>query len=850
MPNKKARPKKKKEGLTKKGGAKVFKDTKNQTLQPVELAQTKGIKPRPIVEEMQESYLDYAMSVIIARALPDVRDGLKPVHRRILYAMWDIGLKPGAKFRKSATIVGEVLGKYHPHGDAAVYDSMVRMAQNFSLRYPLVWGQGNFGSMDGDSAAAYRYTEAKLAPISEEMLLDIEKGTVNFRPNFDGSHNEPTVLPAKLPNLLLNGTMGIAVGMATNIPPHNLSELCSGIIHLIDNPRCLVEDLVEHIKGPDFPTSGIIYDINAVKQAYATGKGSIVMRAKTEIVEAAGDRYNIIVTEIPYQVNKASLIEKIASLVQDKKIDGIKDLRDESSKEGVRIVIELKKDAYPKKILNRLFTLTQLQDTFHVNMLALVDGIQPKVLNLKMVLEEYVRHREEAVKRRTTFDLERAKDRAHILEGLVLALKSIDRIINTIKKSRDKEEAKKNLMSKFKLTERQSVAILEMRLQQLANLERIKIEEELKEKKKIIKELSEILKSPKRILGIIKDELKTLRDKFGDKRRTEIVPHPVGEFKAEDLIPDEPAIIVITRDGYIKRLPPTAFKTQGRGGKGVMGLITKEEDAVDQILTTTTHKDLLFFTTRGRVFQLKAYDVPVSSRTAKGQAVVNFLQLSPNEKVSSLLSTDDLHDYQYLVMATRRGLIKKTDVKDFEKVRRSGLIAIKLKDGDLLEWVKPSNGKDEVALITANGQAIRFKETNVRSMGRAASGVRGIRLKGRDEVVGMDVVTSSMVVKGLLELFVVTENGFGKRTNLKLYKTQGRGGSGIKTAAITEKNGKIIYAEVFNTKDSRDVLVISAKGQVIRIESKTVPSLGRATQGVRIMKFKEKGDKVASVAFI
>jgi len=843
MPKKKARPNKKLKQT------RVSKEDKTAVQASLDVG-LGAVTKRPIVDEMQESYLDYAMSVIIARALPDVRDGLKPVHRRILYAMWSIGLKPSAKFRKSATIVGEVLGKYHPHGDSAVYDSMVRMAQNFSLRYPLVWGQGNFGSMDGDSAAAYRYTEAKLAHISEEMLLDIEKETADFRPNFDGSHNEPTVLPAKLPNLLLNGTMGIAVGMATNIPPHNLKELCDGISYLINNPKCSIEDLTQYIKGPDFPTSGIIYDINSIKQAYSTGKGSIVMRAKTEIIETKGDRYNIIVTEIPYQVNKANLIEKIATLVQDKKIEGIRDLRDESSKEGVRIVIELKKDAYPKKILNRLFTLTQLQDTFHVNMLALVDGIQPKVLDLKMILEEYVKHRQEVVRRRITFDLNKTKDRAHILEGLVLALKSIDKIIAIIKKSKDKEEAKNNLIKKFKLSERQSVAILEMKLQQLANLERLKVEQELKDKKKLIKELSEILKSPKKILEIISNELKALREKFGDERRTEIVPHPVGEFKAEDLIPDEPAIIVITRDGYIKRLPPTTFKTQGRGGKGVIGLTTKEEDVVEQVLTTTTHKDLLFFTTRGRVFQMKAYDVPVSSRTAKGQAIVNFLQLSPNEKVSAILSMADLDNYKYLVMATKKGLIKKVDVKDFEKVRRSGLIAIKLKDEDYLEWVKPSGGKDDIILVTANGQAIRFKETNVRAMGRAASGVRGIRLKREDEVIGMDVVPTSMVNKGLLELFVVMENGYGKRTNLKFYKIQGRGGSGIKTAAVTDKNGKIIFAEVFNAKDTRDVLIISTKGQVIRIESKAVPSLGRATQGVRIMKFKESGDKIASVTFI
>lgn len=805
---------------------------------------------RPITEEMKESYLDYAMSVIVSRALPDVRDGLKPVHRRILYAMWSLGLRPSAKFRKSATIVGEVLGKFHPHGDMAVYDSMVRMAQDFSLRYPLVWGQGNFGSMDGDSAAAYRYTEAKLAHISEELLFDLEKETVDFRPNFDDSHKEPKVLPAKLPNLLLNGTMGIAVGMATNIPPHNLKELCQGLIHLIDCKDCSVDDLMKYIKGPDFPTKGIIYNLNEIKQAYATGKGSIVMRARAEIVEDKAGVFKILVTEIPYQVNKANLLEKIAKLVQDKKIEGIKDLRDESNKEGVRIVIELKKDNYPKKILNRLYSLSQLQETFHVNMLALLDGIQPKVMNLKNILEEYIKHRRQVVLRRATYELNKAKERAHILEGLVLALKSIDRVIAVIKKSKDKEEAKSNLIKKFKLSDRQAVAILEMRLQQLANLERLKIEQELKEMKKIIKELSALIKSPKKILEVVKKELEKLRDKFGDDRRTEIVPHPIGEFKAEDLIPDEPAIIIITKDGYIKRLSPDTFRTQSRGGKGVMGLITKEEDVVDQLLTTTTHKDLLFFTTRGRVFQLKAYDVPVASRTAKGQAIVNFLQLSPNEKVSSIIFMDDLEDYQYLVMATVGGMIKKVDIKDFDKVRRSGFMAIKLKEGDILEWVSPSTGKDDIILATAAGQAIRFKEKDVRPMGRAAAGVRGIRLKSDDQVVGMDVVTTSMINKGMLELLVATKKGYGKRTNLKLYKTQRRGGTGIKTASLTAKIGKMIFTEVINAKDERDLIIISAKGQVIRLPLKSVSSLGRATQGVRLMSFKEKEDTIASITFV
>lgn len=808
------------------------------------------IEEVPIVNEMEDSYLNYAMSVIITRALPDVRDGLKPVHRRILYAMWDIGLKPGAKFRKSATIVGEVLGKYHPHGDMAVYDSMVRMAQDFSMRYQLVWGQGNFGSMDGDSAAAYRYTEAKLRPISEELLIDIEKDTVDFRPNFDGLYKEPAVVPAKLPNLLLNGTMGIAVGMATNIPPHNLTEICKGIIRLIDNPKSTVDDLMEDVTGPDFPTGGIIYDVKEIKQAYATGKGSIVMRGKTDIVENKNGTFTIIINEIPYQVNKASMIEKIASLVRDKKIIGIKDLRDESSKEGVRVVVELKRDSYPKKVLNQLFKLTQLQDTFHVNMLALLDGIQPRVLNLKTILEEYIKHRQIVIRRRTEFELNKAKDRAHILEGLVKALGSIDKVIAVIKKSKDKDVAKQNLIKTFKFTERQSIAILEMRLQQLANLERIKIEDELKEKQKLIKELETILSSEKKILGLIKDDLNMLIEKYGDDRKTQVIKQGVCDFKAEDLIPKEATIVITTKDGYIKRLPPDTFKTQGRGGKGIIGLATKEEDVVDQFFSTTTHSDLMFFTTKGRVFQLKAYDVPQASRTAKGQALVNFLQLAPNEKVSVVLAIDDLEGYEYLVMTTRNGLIKKSKLSDYTKVRKSGLIAVKLKGDDELEWVKPSTGNDDIMLITAKGQSIRFAEKNVRPMARAAMGVRGIRLVKGDSVVGMDIVDKSLKESNL-ELLVVMNQGFGKRTKIKEYKVQGRGGSGIRTAKITPKTGEIVAGWIINNKDlERDMIVISQKGQVIRLPFKTVPSLGRSTQGVRLMRFKNPSDKVASTTFV
>ncbi|MBU1130717.1 DNA gyrase subunit A [Patescibacteria group bacterium] len=809
------------------------------------------LENQPIVQEMQSSYLDYAMSVIVARALPDVRDGLKPVHRRILYAMWNVGLRASAKFRKSATVVGEVLGKYHPHGDTAVYDSLVRMAQNFAMRYPLINGQGNFGSMDGDAAAAMRYTEAKLMPLAEELLFDLDKNTVNFIPNYDGSHNEPVVLPAKLPNLLLNGSVGIAVGMATNIPPHNLSELIDGVVHLLDYPEATAEDLMEFIKGPDFPTGGIIYDINEIRAAYATGKGAVVMRAVTEIVEGKGGSFNIIVSEIPYQVNKATLLEKIAELVKDKRIEGIKDLRDESDKEGVRIMIELKRDAYPKKVLNALYKHTQLQDTFHVNLLALVDGIQPKVLTLKKILEEYIKHRQQIITRRTQYDLDKAKDRAHILEGLVMALEDIDRIIATIKKSKDKEDAKINLIKKFKLTERQAVAILEMKLQQLANLERLRVEEELKEKKKLIKDLTEILKSPKKILQIIKDELLKLKEKYGDERKTKVVKSAVGQFTTEDLIANEPTVVMVTKDGYIKRLPPDTFKVQSRGGKGVIGLATREEDIVEFLFTTMTHADLMFFTTRGRLFQLKAYEVPQTTRTAKGQAIVNFLQLAPEEKVSAILSTEDLSTFKYLVMVTKQGLIKKVEIEKLTNVRRSGLIAIKLKEGDVLEWVKPSTGKDNVILITAEGQAIRFREKDVRSMGRGAAGVRGIKFKKKeDEVVGMDILDQGQAGPNE-QLLVVMTNGFGKRTALKEYKVQGRGGTGIKTATITPKTGKIESSFIVNAKlTEEDLVIISDKGQVIRLPLKTVSVIGRATQGVRLMRFKEAGDRVASVTFV
>lgn len=1246
------------------------------------------VQSQSISEEMRKSYLDYAMSVIVSRALPDVRDGLKPVHRRILYAMWSVGLRASGKFRKSATVVGEVLGKYHPHGDSAVYESMVRMAQDFSMRYMLVRGQGNFGSMDGDSAAAMRYcvtgnsliltdrgimpiakisdkeetkinfnilncqggkkkavkffnsgkhniislatgegykikgsynhpllvwelngfgqpdvrwklleditendyvlinrnsslfsknnlpllsyfpdanakckdidlpramnndlafllgalvsegsfhqsqilfnnqdldfygkvkkiilsqfkgielyerdiqgdcrelsiyhqkavkflenigfprakshdkeipfsvlqsgkeairhflialfegdgsvsykrdkrhngesieltynskseklisqlkiillnfgivttspyqdkrngcykliisgveninnfykrvgffsqnkreklskiteinksrmsktdyipylnsylrknynqsfvqknnfdrynnleknyqklflvlldrdkrmiswilknnfffskvksieklkkqesvysvkvdskchsfiangfinhnTEAKLSAIAEELLFDIDKNTVDFIPNFDGTLKEPRVLPAKLPNLLLNGTMGIAVGMATNIPPHNLRELVAGINHLIDNPEATVEDLTQFVKGPDFPTGGYIYDSKEIQSAYATGKGGIVMRGCAEITETKAGMFQIIISEIPYQVNKATLVEKIADLVKEKKLEGIKDLRDESDKDGVRVVVDLKKDAYPKKILNSLYKHTQLQETFHVNSLALIDGIQPKVLTLKMILEEFIKHREEVVKRRTQYELDKAKDRAHILEGLMIALANIDEVIKTIKKSKDREEARINLIKRFKLTERQAVAILEMKLATLANLERLRIETELGDKKKLIDELSAILKSRTKMLGIIKSEINELAEKFGDDRRTKIVAHGVKDFQIEDLVPNEEVMVMMTRDGYIKRIPPDTFKVQGRGGKGVIGLTTKEEDMVDFMFMTMTHNDILFFTTKGRVFQLKAYEIPQSQRTAKGQAIVNFLQLIGSEQVTSILPLDKINKSKYLFFATEQGLVKKVKINDFDNVRRSGLVAIKIKNDDKLIWAKPTTGSDEIQIITAHGQAIRFKESDVRDMGRNAAGVMGVRLKKGDTLTGMGIIkTDDKERLKKYQVITVMEKGYGKRTPINLYKIQNRGGSGIRTAKVTSKTGNIVNAYVVNSEamKEKDLIVISEKGQVIRLAFKAVNQLGRDTQGVRLMRFKDAGDKVACVTWV
>lgn len=825
--------------------------SKKKEIQPESENNIGKIEETYITDEIQTSYIDYAMSVIISRALPDARDGLKPVQRRILFAMWQTGLRSTSRFKKSANVVGEVMGKYHPHGDSSIYEAMVRMAQDFSYRLPLINGQGNFGSVDGDPPAAMRYTEAKMSLAAETLMQDIDKETVNFYPNYDETQKEPRVVPAGLPNLLLNGSVGIAVGMATNIPPHNLGELIDGIVHLIDNPKSTVRDLMKHVKGPDFPTGGIMYNQKDIEDIYTTGKGSVVVRGRAEIIEAKGDKYTIIITELPYQVNKAHLLQKIADLVKDKKIEGIKDLRDESDRDGMRVVIELKKDAYSAKILNQLYKLTQLQETFHANMIALVDGgIQPRVLTLHTALEEFVNHRQEIVKRRAEYELKKAKDRVHILEGLKVALNNIDAVIKLIKASKDKEAARVGLMKKFKLTEIQATAILEMRLQQLANLERQKILDELKELKKLIKELESLLASKKKVLTVIKNELLGHKAKLANERRTEVIKHAVGSFSQEDLIPNEPTIVTVTADGYIKRLSPDVFKTQGRGGKGVSGLATRENDGVEHFVSTNTHADLLFFTSRGRVFVLKGYEVPQGSRTSKGQAVVNFLQLDPQENISAVLPAEDMQKFKSLVMVTSNGFVKKVAVEDFKNVRRSGLIAIKLKPNDELKWVKASKGKDEIVIVTKMAQAIRFKETGVRAMGRAASGVRAIKLKKGDSVLAMDIVYNDKI-KEDPQLFVLSELGFGKRTMINQYKVQGRGGSGIKTATISNKNGSLVSSHLIYKNDlAKDIIIISSKGQVIRLPIKSISSLGRATQGVRLMRFKEASDKVASAVAV
>ena len=810
------------------------------------------VKKREITEELQESYLDYAMSVIVSRALPDVRDGLEPVQRRILWAMWDIGLTHLARFRKSANVVGETMAKYHPHGDMAIYDTLARMAQEFSLRYPLINGQGNFGSVDGDSPAAMRYTETRLSKISEELLTDIEKETVDWQPNYDAVRQEPKILPAKLPNLLLNGSLGIAVGMTTNIPPHNLKEVADAILHLADHPEATNEDFLQFIKGPDFPTGGLIFDKKAIAQIYISGRGPVMVRAKAEITERKNRQFDIVVTEIPYQVNKAELIKKIAELAQEKKIEGIRDLRDESDREGLRIVIELKNDIPPQKILNQLFKHTDLQKDFHVNMIALVNGIEPRLLSLKDILFAYLEYRKIVVRRRTEFDLKKAKERAHILEGLVRALAQIDKVIAAIKKSKDRDDAHRNLVRLFRLSDLQATAILEMKLQTLAALEREKIETELREKLALIKDLELILKSPAKILKIIKEEVAELKQKYGDDRRTQLVLGGVAEFKEEDLIPDEETVITLSRDGYIKRLPPNVFSSQRRGGKGLIGSEVGDEDFLTNFLSAGTHDNILFFTDKGRVFQTKVYEIPAANRTSKGRAIHNFLEFPTDENINAIVSYPQVISQkssvisQFLVMATKNGLIKKTPLEDFENIRRSGIIAISLKKGDLLKWVRLSGGKDQVILVTEHGQSIRFKESQIRGMGRIAAGTRAVKLKKNDAVAGFDIIKEGKTPSDM-RLLVVMAGGFAKQTPLKEYKVQNRGGLGIKTANVTPKTGLLIAARTITVEE--EILALSAKGQVIRTKLESVRKTGRAAQGVRIMKL-APGDRLAGVVVI
>jgi len=814
------------------------------------------IIPVPVTAEMEKAYLDYAMSVIVSRALPDVRDGLKPVQRRIIYAMHEQGMGPTAKFSKCAAVVGEVMKKYHPHGDMAIYDALVRMGQDFSMRTPLVTGQGNFGSIDGDPAAAMRYTECRLAPISEEILADIDKETVDFVLNYDANGSEPAVLPSAVPNLLLNGSSGIAVGMATNIPPHNLGEVIDALRAMVKSARIAgetdepqvsypltVEDLVEYVKGPDFPTAAQIYGQEEIARAYATGKGGIVMRAETEIVEEQG-KTKIITTEIPYQVNKTNLLTKIADIVRKGKVKGIAGLRDESDRDGIRVVVELKRDARPKAILNYLYKHTDLQTTFHANMVGLVDG-QPRVLTLKAILEEFLRHRYLVVVKRTRFLLTRAKDREHILQGLKIALDHLDEVIATIKKSKDTDDARANLVKGFGLTDIQAQAILDMPLKRLSALEREKIEQELKDILEEIDRLETLLSVPKNIYREIDRDLGEVKETYADERRTKIHRQRIGEFREEDLVPQEDVIISLTEGGYIKRLKIETYKRQGRGGKGVVGMKTKEEDIITQILPTNTHDEVLFFTNTGRVYKQKAYEVPEASRQAKGTAVVNLLDLEPEEKIVVMLTLPRKRENwpAYLFMATDQGTVKKTATEDFQNIRRTGIMAIRLKDGENLIWVKPTTGENNIMLITQKGQSIRFPEKQVRSMGRSARGVRGIKIGKGDYVIATEVVTDPAH-----HLLTIAENGLGKRTRLSAYKTQNRGGSGILTTRITKKTGDLVTARIVGP-GNHDLLLVSEKAQVVRIGLKQVPILGRATQGVYLMRL-NKGDRVSAVGFL
>ena len=810
-----------------------------------------GVEELTVENVMEDSFLRYSMSVIIDRALPDVRDGLKPVHRRILYAMYKNGWRAPHATVKSARIVGEVMGKYHPHGDSSIYDAMVNLAQPWKMRYTLVEGQGNFGSMDGDDPAASRYTEARMDKVGAELLADIEKETVDFRDNFDGTEKEPVVLPAALPNILLNGQMGIAVGMATNIPPHNLGEVVDATVVLIDNPEASLEDLMKHVKGPDFPTGAEVYGGAPMKQAYATGKGSVTIRAVANIEERKNGRFNIVITEVPYGMSKEGFIEKVRQLVLDKKLTHIADARDESARGKIRVVVELKKDAYPKKILNQLYKMTDLQTNFHYNVLALVNGIQPRIMGLKEILAEFIKHRQKVIRRRTEYDLRKAKERAHILEGLKIALDNIDEVIKTIRESYD--DADKRLMERFGLSEIQAAAILAMQLRRLQGLERDKIEAELQELMALIAKYEEILADEAKILNVVKEELLAMKEKYGDKRRSKIFNHELGKFSEEELIPEEESVILLTAENYIKRVSQTDFRRQNRGGKGKRGMTTKEEDVISQILTTNSHDYLYIFTSQGRMFKMKAYEVPQASLTAKGTAAVNLLNMHPDEKITEIIKynednqqSDDKSDDEadeYLFMATKNGTIKKTAMKNYANVRSNGLITIKLDPGDELKWVKPTTGKNDIIISTSAGQAIRFNEADVRAMGRSAMGVRGMRLRPKDEVVGMDIVTDPKQ-----KLIAVSANGYGKSTLVANFPTHKRGGVGIKVAAVTAKTGPIVAVHTLDPEAS-EVIMMSSNGQAIRVAVKDIPTLGRATQGVRIMRMAE-GDTVASIGIV
>ena len=809
-----------------------------------EQTHSKTLEHRTIEDVMEDSFLRYSMSVIIDRALPDVRDGLKPVPRRILYTMGEQGLRPGGKFNKSARIAGDVMGKYHPHGDSSIYDAMVRLAQDWVMRYPLVQGQGNFGSMDGDPAAASRYTEARLGRAGNELLTDLDKETVDFRDNYDGSEQEPVVLPARLPNLLLNGQVGIAVGMATSIPTHNLGELVDATVHLIDKPDATVDDLLKHVKGPDFPTGAVVYGGALMRQAYQTGRGSVVIRAVANIEETKKGRHQIVVTEMPYAVNKATLIEKIADLVKEKKLTTISDLRDESARGNVRIVIELKKDAYPKKVLNQLYKMTSLQTAFHYNMLALVDGIQPRILGLQDILQEFIKHRQQVVRRRTEYELRKAKERAHILEGYKIALDHIDEVIKTIRASKTQEEAEVALIAKFALSEIQAKAILAMQLRRLTGLEREAIENELAELLALIAKLEGILADEQEILSIIRTELVEIKERYGDERRSKIINHELGKFSDEELIPEEETVVLLTTENYIKRTLVSDYRRQNRGGKGKRGMTTKEEDVIDQIIPANTHDWLLFFTNKGRVFRLKAYEVPAASLAAKGVAAVNLLQLQPEEKITSIINHEkDAGDDGYLFMATTKGTVKKTPMTDYANIRTNGLITINLDDGDELRWIKRTTGNNDVIISTSAGQAVRFNESEARPMGRAARGVRGVRLRPNDWVVGMDVVVSDDQT-----LLVISEKGFGKKTKVANFPGHKRGGVGIKAAVVTAKTGPIISVQTIDPS-MVEALLVSKNGQTIRLGLDDIKLLGRTTQGVTIMRLAE-GDAVSSIGLM